>query len=84
MRALLFLPAPGNIVGNYPIERNQMYNVVDIPPNKLSPVETMSDLSHAVYQLFPDAYVDIDSDSNIVVIYTSLRYNQYDGSVTPQ
>lgn len=61
-----------------------MYNVVDIPPNKLSPVETMSDLSHAVYQLFPDAYVDIDSDSNMVVIYTSLRYNQYDGSVTPQ
>jgi len=61
-----------------------MSNVITIPDNKLQPVETMSDLSHAVYQLFPDAYVDIDSDSNIVVVYTSLRYNQYDGSLTPQ
>ena len=61
-----------------------MSNVVTIPDNKLQPVETMSDLSHAVYQLFPDAYVNIDSDSNMVVIYTNLRYNQYDGSLTPQ
>lgn len=58
-----------------------MYNVVNIPDNKLQPVETMADLSHAVYQLFPDAYVDIDSDSDMIVIYTSLRYNSVDGSV---
>jgi len=58
-----------------------MYNVVTIPSNKLQPVETMAELSHAVYQLFPDAYVDIDNDSNMIVIYTSLRYNNFDGSV---
>jgi hypothetical protein len=79
--AILFLPPPGGIVGNYPVERNQMYNVVSIPSNKLEPVDNMSDLSHAVYQLFPDAFVDIENESNMIVIYTGLRYNNFDGTL---
>jgi hypothetical protein len=58
-----------------------MSNVVHLESNKLSPVESMSDLTHAVYQLFPDGYIDVDNDSNTIVIYTSLRYNTADGSV---
>ena len=58
-----------------------MYNVVNIPDNKLQPVETMADLSHAVYQLFPDAFIDIENGSDMIVIYTSLRYNGFDGSL---
>jgi hypothetical protein len=55
--------------------------VVHLNDNKLQPVESMSDLSHAIYQLFPDAIVDVDNDSDMVVIYTSVRYNPVDGSL---
>lgn len=58
-----------------------MSKVVHLDDNKLTPVESMSDLTHAVYQLFPDAFIDVDNDSNTIVIYTSLRYNSADGSV---
>jgi hypothetical protein len=58
-----------------------MSSIISLPDNKLSPVESMSDLTHAVYQLFPDAYIDVDNDSDTIVIYTSLRYNTANGSV---
>jgi hypothetical protein len=61
-----------------------MSNIVYLESNKLSPVESMSDLTHAVYQLFPDGYIDVDNDSNMVIIYTSMRYNSANGSLTPQ
>lgn len=63
------------------LERKVMSSQVINLGNSLPPVESMSDLTHAVYQLFPDAYVDVDNDSDMVVIYTSMRYNKSDGSL---
>lgn len=58
-----------------------MYKLVEIPSNKLEPVDNMSDLSHAVYQLFPDAFIDIENESDMIVIYTGLRYHSADGTL---
>lgn len=49
---------------------------------QLSPVETMAELVHSVTQLFPDSYIDIDNESDMIVIYTHLRYRNSDGTLS--
>lgn len=54
---------------------------VTVITEQLSPVETMSELVHSVTQLFPDGYIDIDNESDMVVIYTHVRYRSSDGTL---
>ncbi len=55
---------------------------VTIITEQLSPVETMAELMCTITQLFPDAYVDIDNESDMIVIYTHLRYHNFDGTLS--
>jgi hypothetical protein len=58
-----------------------MSKYISLAPNPLTPVDNISDLYHAVAQLFPDAIVDVDTDSKMIIIHTQLRV-QNDGSLT--